>query len=257
MSIRFRNLRKFATHAGANQPLLDGVDFFTDRGMHVGILGGAKAGKSTMLRLICGTDFADSGAIERSGRISWPIPLSTFLTTSSTVAMNIRFMARLYGVKDEAFPRRTAEMLDFAEFLNVPLKNCPKFVKPRLALAIPIGIGFDIYLFDQSFAPVDKEFREMAKELIVERISGSGYVLATSNPGEVEQNCNSVYVLDSGRARYFEAAKDGVEHFKKQLKAERQKEGASEGVDGVSDNDDADDVGEIDVLGTAVTSVIE
>lgn len=257
MSIRFHKVRKSAAHAGASRPLLDGLDFFADRGMRVGVLGGAKAGKTTMLRLMCGTDFAESGVIERSNSISWPIPLAAFLMTNSTVAMNIRFMARLYGVKDEAFPHEIAEMLDFTEFLNVPLKRCPGFVKPRLALAIPIGIGFDIYLFDKSFAAVDKEFRETAKERVIERISDSGYVLATSNPREVEENCDSVYVLESGRARYFETAKDGAEYFKKLLKAERQKEGASDVADGLSDDADADGDGEIDVLGTAVASVIE
>lgn len=257
MSIRFHGVRKLASHPGATQPLLDDLEFCIEAGTRVAVLGSAKSGKTTLLRMMCGTESGDGGLIERSGRVSWPIPLSTFLMTSSTVATNIRFVARLYGVADPEYPRRIAEMFDFAEFLNVSLKKCPNFVRQRLPLAIPLGIGFDFYLFDKSLVPVDKEFKERAKALVAARTAGCGCVLVTNNPGEVEESFDSVYVLEAGRARYFAETKAGVEYFKGLLKAEKGKLDVPQAARGSDEEDDADGIGDMDVIGTAMAAVLE
>jgi len=258
MSIRLHNICKPASYAGAPGPLFDGLDLEVEEGTRVGILGAAKSGKSTLLRLICGTEIPDGGRVEVTSRVSWPLPMNTFLAATSTVIVNIRFMARLYGIRDEAFPRRIADMVEISDFLNVPLHKCPKFVKPRLALAIGIGMEFDIYLFDGVFAAADKEFKKKATEIVAERMATRGYVLATSLPAEVERNCDSAYVLEAGRARYFAQAKEGVEYFKELLAAQKQKQDAG-GEDPIRPGEDEgeDEAGDIEILGTAIGSAIE
>ncbi len=139
---------------------------------------------------MCGTEYPDGGVIERKARISWPISSPTFMQAARTPAQNIRFISRLYEVKDDGFARRIAEMVEVQEHLNVPLNKCPPFVKTRLALGLGIGLDFDIYLFDGAFAPVDKPFKEQAAKIVAGRMEGRGYVLASSVPAEVEQNCD-------------------------------------------------------------------
>jgi capsular polysaccharide transport system ATP-binding protein len=212
-----------------------------------------------LLRLICGTAYADTGRIERASRVSWPIPLTSFFSAHASVASNIRFIARLYGVEDEAFPRRICEMVEISEFLNEPLNTCAKYVRPRLALALGLGIDFDLYLFDGSLAPADKPFKEQAAALVAERMAGRAYVLATGNPKEIGQNCDSVYVLRAGQAKYFASAEEGVSYFTALLKSEKEK--ASSAGDaakqGGEDEEEDEILSDVNVLGAAVADAVD
>jgi len=248
-----------ATHHGAQGPLFDGLNVEVGDGARVGVLGGPKSGKTTLLRLICGTMTTHEGVIERSSRVSWPIPMGNFLVVRSSVAQNIDFIARLYGIRDKTFSRCVAQMVDIAEFLDRPLQTCPRFVRPRLALALGIALEFDMYLFDGALAAADKPFKEKAAEIVAGRVAGRGYVLASAAPGEVEQNCDSVYILEAGQATYFADAKAGTEYFKKLLAAEKQKQRlAEQEAKQSTENDDEDEgPGDIDLVAAGIADEIE
>lgn len=243
--------------AAGQAVLFDGLSLHIDDHSRVGILGTAKSGKSTLLRLICGTKSPEEGAVRREGRISWPIPLSSFFALGQSVARNARFIARLYGIDDENFPRRIAEMVDLGEFLNTPLAKCPRSAKPRLAFALGVGLDFDVYLFDGSFSATDKPYKEKAAEISAARTAGRTVVLATSNPAEVEQNCESVYVLEKGRATYFAVASEGVEHFKELMKAEKKKDKPGAGKRDADEDEDEGGLSDAEMLGAAVGVALE
>lgn len=251
MSILVENVRMPGDPSGPKRPLFDGLCLEIGDSGRVGVLGSRRSGKSTLLRLICGTKLPEQGVVRRNVRVSWPIPLAGFMLGTHSVARNIRFIGRLYGVEDEGLARRIAELVEIEQFLNTPLGKCPKFVKPRLAFAMGIGLDFDLYLFDGSFAPGDKPFKEKAAEISAARTAGRGYVLATSIPAEVERNCESAYVLEGGRATYFADANVAVEHFKELLAEENQKQqGGGQKAFEADDGDEA--LGDVDIVGAAV-----
>lgn len=258
MSIALENIR-VAGARGQTTPLFDGLSLRVEDGSRIAVLGAAKSGKSTLLRLICGTKVPDEGMIKRNGRVSWPIPLSSFLVSGHTLARNVRFIARLYGLDDETLPRRIAEMVELTEFLNTPLSKCPRMAKSRLAFALGVGLDFDLYLFDGSFAPADKPFKEKAAEISAARTAGRAIIVATSVPAEVEQNCESVYVLEQGRATYFAEAAEGVEYFKQLLGMDKKKKGRGRaaGRDEDEDQDQDEDLGDVDILGAAVADALD
>jgi capsular polysaccharide transport system ATP-binding protein len=258
MSIRFTDVHASVSFQGAKIPVLKGVSLEIPDGARIGILGLPKSGKTTLLRIMCGTVTAELGRVERTSRTSWPIPMTAFLSNNAPVARNVRFLAKLYGIADEDFPRRIAEMLGIEEFLNIAVQKCPRIVKPRLAFGLGIGIDFDIYLFDGQLIASDKDFKERAMEIAAERLNGRGYVVATANPKEAEQHCDSVYVLEAGRARYFDAMTDGVEYFKQLLAAQKQKaEAASESKVAEGSDEEIEGPGDIDVLAAAVADEVE
>ena len=255
MSVTLQDIRMPGTNPDAEGLLFDGLSLHIGNHSRVGILGTSKSGKTTLLRLICGTKLADDGMVKRDCRVSWPIPLNSFLVAGHTLARNVRFIARLYGLDEDNLPRRVAEMVDLTEFLNTPLSKCPKTAKARLAFAIGVGLDFDLYLFDGSFAPADKPFKEKAAEISAARTAGRAIVVATSVPAEVEQNCESVYVLEQGRATYFAETSQGIEHFKRLLAMEKkQDKGAGKRDLG---EDDEDGLGDVDIMGAAVASAID
>jgi capsular polysaccharide transport system ATP-binding protein len=255
VSVTLENVR-VAGAAGQAMPLFDGLSLHVGDHSRVGILGTSKPGTTTLLRLICGTKAPDDGTVTRDGRVSWPIPLASFLVGTHTLARNIRFIARLYGIDNEDFSHRIAEMVELTEFLNVPLGKCPRFAKPRFAFALGVGLDFDMYLFDGSFAPADKPFKEKAAEISAARTAGRGVVVATSVPAEVEKNCESVYVLEEGRAIYFADTGEGVEHFKQLLAMEKKKEKPSAGKSGEGEDED-EALGDVDMLGTAIADAVD
>ena len=242
--------------AGQPSVLFEGLSLRVEDRSRVGVLSTGKPEMALLLRLICGTKEPDEGVIRRDGRVSWPIPLSSFVAASQTVARNVRFIARLYGIDDEDFPRRIAETVELTEFLNTPISKCPRMAKARLAFALGVGLDFDLYLFNGSLAPVDKPFKEKAAKVSAERTAGRGLLVATSMPAEVEQNCESVYVLEQGRAPYFAEVSQGVEHFKQLLAMEKKKDRAGGGKQEGEDDED-EGLGEVDILGAAVADVVD
>jgi capsular polysaccharide transport system ATP-binding protein len=252
MSVEFRAVRKNSLGA-LEDPLFDGLDISVASGAHVGVLGAQKTGKSTLLRMICGTEPVDDGFVERTSRVSWPIPLNSFLIQTSSVATNIRFVGRIYGITDNEFPRRIAELGAIADFLNVKLQKCPRFVTVRLAFALGVGIDCDLYLFDERIIPPDKDFREHAAKAVERLKEQRGFIVATKIPAEVEAHCDSVYVLENGRAGYFPNAAEGVVYFKELMKA-AQKRSSSEAAGGPESDDEGGvaETGDIDMIGAAL-----
>jgi len=149
-------------------------------------------------------------------------------------------------------------LADIAEFLNVQLQKCPKFVKPRLAFGLGVGLDFDTYLFDGSLTPCDKDFKARAAEIVGEKLKGCGYVVATANPKEVEKSCDSVYVLEAGQARYFDVMAEGMEYFKQLLAAQKQKAAAEEGAkEAEAGEDEIEGPGDLDIAAAAIVDEIE
>jgi len=241
---------------GAGPPVFDGLSLHIEDKTRIGILGANRATNTNLLRLICGTKRVDHGTARCDVRVSWPIPLSTFLVTGHTLARNVRFIARLYGIDEEEFPRRIVEMVDMTELLNTPLDKCPKFARARLAFALGVGMDFDTYLFDGSFAPADKPFKEKAAEISAARTAGRGVILAATVPTEVEKNCESVYVLEGGRATFFEETSEGVEHFKKLLAAEKKKEKAGE-AKATEDEDEDETLSDLNIHTAALADIVD
>jgi capsular polysaccharide transport system ATP-binding protein len=239
-----------------DKPLFEGLSLQIADKSRMGILGTSKPANATLLRLICRTKQPDEGIVRSDVRVSWPIPLSAFLVGGHTLARNVRFIARLYGISDEDFPRRVVDSVELGEFLNKPLSACPRTAKGRLAFALGVGLDFDMYLFDGSFTPVDKPFKEKAAQITAARTAGRGFLIATNMPAEVEQNCESVYVLENGRATYYPRASEGIEHFTQLLAMEKKKQQRQGEKPGVEDDGEPleEDVG---MIGLAAVSIVE
>jgi capsular polysaccharide transport system ATP-binding protein len=256
MSIRLAEVYVSAPSKGTKVQVLKGLSLEIPDGARTVILGLPKSGKTTLMRTICGTITADLGRVENTSHTSWPIPLTTFMAGPATVARNIRFVGTLYGVSDEDFPRKITDMMGIGEFLNVPLQKCPKIVKPRLAFGLGVGLDFDVYLFDGALSPSDKNFKPRWAEILAERLNGRGYVVTTANPKEVEENFDSVYVLEAGQVRSFAGVSDGVEYFKELLASQKEREAAAKESKQAEADDEDEGLSDIDVLAAAVVDEV-
>jgi capsular polysaccharide transport system ATP-binding protein len=218
MSLEFRNVSKLARSGRAAGAVLSDLNFRIERGQRVGILGLPKSGKTTLLRMMCGTERSDAGSIERLSSVSWPIPCSDYFARTSTVAMNIKFVARLFGLNADSLVFEVGELLEITPYLNERLGRCPRFVAGRLGFGIGIAVGFDICLFDERLTPAGKDFKETATKIVQSLDSRRAVVLATSSAKELNFDCDFVLVLDNGKIKRFEDVKQATEYFKRLLR---------------------------------------
>jgi capsular polysaccharide transport system ATP-binding protein len=243
VSIELRHVGKSVRRGGEMHILFNDLNLPIEPGARIAILGLPKSGKTTLLRMICGTDYADVGTIVRESSASWPIPMSDFFVANSTVASNIRFLMRLYGSDNEKTLRDVAAMVDITEFLNWRLISCPRHVKSRLAFGLGVGLGFDVYLFDERVLSVDKDFKPQATEILKSLGEDKAIVVATSQTKEIADLCETSFVLEDGRLTPFSDVKEGIEYYKSLTAkaAEKEPEEAETG----SDESDEDGVVEM------------
>jgi capsular polysaccharide transport system ATP-binding protein len=257
MTIRLENLRMGVRTKDGSCNLFDGLDLCIEPGAHVGILGLPKSGKTTLLRLMSGTEWNYAGRITHGMTCSWPIPFESFFLSSSSIAWGLRWVARLYGVKDPNFAGRVAGMAQAGPFINMTQSECPGPVRQQLAFALPLALDFDLYLFDNICVPGSKEYKEIGKKLLADRTAGRAIVIATGNEGEVAAYCQSAYVLENGQGRYFPDVQEGVKYFKELKKAEeaKQKLAAEKGQREEEASALDFEAGGLDVLGAAIADI--
>jgi capsular polysaccharide transport system ATP-binding protein len=165
-------------------------------------------GKSTMLRLIAGTEPPDAGRVRRTTRVSWPLGFTGGFNGSMTGIENIRFVSRIYG-RD---PRRVIDYVaDFAQlgpYLRLPIRNYSSGMKARLAFGLSMAIDFDIYLIDEITAVGDEEFRKKSKAEFENRLAHSQIIMVSHSPGVIRQYCDCGLLLEGDRIRFFDRIED-------------------------------------------------
>lgn len=259
MTVRLENVTKTVRVGGKPRVLFNGLNMEIGSHERIGVLGLPKSGKTTLLRLICGTARPDSGRIQSDSNISWPIPSADFIVPNSSLAWNIRSFARFYGIKDRDFPRRVGELGDLSQFLNLPLSRCPPYARQQLGFAVGIAMDFDLYLFDNQIIPPRKEFREQALGFLAERTEGKAVLLATGAAPVVAERCDTAYVLEHGSVTHFADPNEAAEYFKGLLKAENERKKAVEGqertAEDVADTTSEEEERSVELVQAAVADV--
>jgi len=213
--IRFIDLQKsFWTKDGPKHVARD-INAVFPTGTSVALLGRNGAGKSTLMQMIGGSARPDSGDIQISGSMSWPVGFAGSFHGSLTGRQNVRFIARVYGVD-------TDELLDFVEdfaelgaHFDLPVRSYSSGMKSRLAFGVSIGIPFDTYLVDEVTSVGDAAFRRKSRLVFEERMRGSGAVVVTHSMTEVRQLCTAGAVLEDGTLTYYDDVEEaiGVHHM--------------------------------------------
>lgn len=212
--IRFENVSKrFRTRSGTHT-VLDGVSLRLHRGDALGICGHNGSGKSTLLKLIAGVEQPSSGAITRSGSVSWPIGYASAFQSSLTGADNVRFIARIY---DRPI-KETLEFVDaFAElgqYLAMPIRTYSAGMMARLAFAASLAVDFDCYLVDEVTAAGDARFRQRCEDALMARRDSGTLVMVSHDPHTLRQYCTAGALVGGGRVDLFETVDEAIErHF--------------------------------------------
>lgn len=204
--------KTYSTGSGPNR-VLDGVDLEIRRGEAIGILGRNGAGKSTLVRIIGGAETPDSGTIERSMSVSWPLAFSGGFQGSLTGLDNLRFICRVYGVDAEACLPFVHEFTELGVYLNEPVKSYSSGMRARLAFATSMVVDFDCYLVDEIVAVGDSRFQAKCHEELFVKRADRALIIVSHDPGYVRSHCQRAAVLRDGKLHHFASVDDAFAYY--------------------------------------------
>jgi ABC-2 type transport system ATP-binding protein len=190
---------------------LDGVSLQIARGEMFGVIGPDGAGKTTMLRLICGLLRPDSGTV----RLQGDDPARVRRTATAVIGYlsqrfslygdlsideNIEFFARIHGVTDfHARRTRLLELTGLQPFRARLADRLSGGMKQKLALACTLVHEPPLLVLDEPTTGVDpvsrREFWKLLAEFLAERLT---IIMATPYLDEAER-CMRVALISSGR----------------------------------------------------------
>jgi capsular polysaccharide transport system ATP-binding protein len=211
--IRLNNVTKSYPTWMGRKTVIKGITADFVPGRNVAIMGSNGAGKSTLMRLLSGAEMPDSGTVERSSRVSWPLGFNGGLHGSLTGRENLAFVARIYG-------RNYSDLLDFVEdfaeigsYMKQPVKTYSSGMKARLAFGISMSIQFDYYLIDEVIAVGDPSFKRKSKLVLSERLQNSTVLLVSHSSSIMKEFCQHGIVVEGGRLLEFSSLTKAIKYY--------------------------------------------
>lgn len=202
--IRLTNVKREYPALHGRIKVLNDVNFIIQPGEKVGILGKNGAGKSTMIRLLSGAERPNSGKVERTMSVSWPLAFAGGFQVSLTGIDNLRFICRIYDkdCRDElAFVENFTEL---GRFMREPVSNYSSGMRSRLAFALSMVVDFDCFLIDEVMAVGDHRFHERCHEELFVKRGHKAMIFVSHDPGFIRSRCERASVLNNGILHNFD-----------------------------------------------------
>lgn len=215
--IELRNLSKSYITPKGRHIVFQDLNVILPENKSVALLGKNGVGKSTLLRIIGGIDFADSGQVLSKKSISWPVALSGGFQGSLTARQNVRFVARLYMRCEQQVEQVVRFVEAFAEigkYFDMPMKNYSSGMRSRIGFGLSMAFNFDYYLLDEASAVGDASFRKKSQALLDDLKANSNLIMVSHDLNDLTRNCEVALFVREGRAEYFDNMQDAVEVYK-------------------------------------------
>jgi capsular polysaccharide transport system ATP-binding protein len=213
--IRFENVLKFYKIQRYRKIVLNHVSINLEAGVSYGIMGVNGAGKSTFVRLIAGSELPNSGRIQRSVRLSWPLGFTGGIHPSLTGRENIQFLARVYGERPSNIIEFVEDFAEIGPYLDAPVKTYSSGMIARVAFGLSMAINFECYLIDEVMAVGDARFQARCQAEFRKRKEHSDLIMVSHSTETLREYCDRGIVLADGRLHYFHDVDDAIELYRR------------------------------------------
>lgn len=192
---------------------LRSVDFQAEKGKMTALIGPDGAGKTTMMRLICGLTDPTGGSLQVLGldtvndaseiqcRLSY-MPQKFGLYEDLTVQENLELYANLHSVPENVQKTRFAKLLEMTGLAAFTSRLAGKLsggMKQKLGLACTLVRSPELLLLDEPTVGVDPLSREELWKIIKQMVAEEhlSVLVSTAYMNEAAL-CDEVYVLNTG-----------------------------------------------------------
>jgi ATP-binding cassette subfamily B multidrug efflux pump len=204
-------------YAGAEEPVLRGIDLVAEPGEVTAVIGSTGSGKTTLLNLVPrlfdttggavlldGVDVRDLDRAVLSAAVGF-VPQKPYLFTG-TIASNLRY-GRPDATDDELWAAlETAQARDFVVQLpgglDAPIAqggtNVSGGQRQRLAIARMLVARPAVYLFDDSFSALDYATDAALRGALTRETAGATVVIVAQRVSTI-RHADRIVVLDEGR----------------------------------------------------------
>jgi ABC-2 type transport system ATP-binding protein len=179
---------------------VDGVSLALSAGEMVALIGPNGAGKTTLLSMLAGVRAPSAGQVSAVGRVGW-VPQRSGLYARLSVAENLRFFARLEGVRDVdgAVAAMVAQM-GLAERAGEPVGRLSGGNRQRVNVGIGLLGAPAVLLLDEPTSALDPAQRERLWAFIAGFVdAGTAVLFSTHDMAEAGRQPDRVLEMVGGR----------------------------------------------------------
>jgi ATP-binding cassette subfamily B protein len=213
--VRYENVS--FKYPGAEENVLEGIDFTVEPGKTLAIIGSTGCGKSTLINLLPRLYDVTEGRITLDGVDIKDMPLKTLrdvigyvpqkgILFSGTIDSNLRFGKADASEEDIEKAARIAQAIEFIE--DKPDKyesaiaqggtNVSGGQKQRLSIARAIAKDPKIFIFDDSFSALDMKTDATLRKAIADEISSATIIIVAQRVSTI-LHADEIIVLEDGK----------------------------------------------------------
>ena len=200
----------------SGKTILDGVSFTVKDGEFVSLLGASGCGKTTLLRIIAGLEWADLGAILIAGAdvgglspkdrdismVFQNYALYPHLNVSENIGMGLK-LRRLPQAEIGQRVAQASKMLGLSDFLSRKPAALSGGQRQRVALARALVRQPKVFLLDEPLSNLDAVLREKTRgelKILFKRVNGT-VIYVTHDQVEAMTMSDRIVVMDGGRVQ--------------------------------------------------------
>lgn len=221
----------------SDRQLLDGCSLAVNEGDKIGLIGVNGTGKSTLLKIIAGLDFPDSGTVTRAGgvRVAY-LPQNPVFSENATVLEQVmKGVAISEELAEEAKVRQQADEYQCKTILTkLGLNDYDQKIsllsggqKRRIAMACALAAEAEVLILDEPTNHIDSEMVDWL-ESYLKRFAGA-VLMVTHDRYFLERVVNRIVELDHGKlysypANYSQYLELKAQREEMQLATERKRQ---------------------------------
>lgn len=190
--------------------VLNGVSFKIYPGEVVGILGINGAGKTTVIKIICGItkpdrgeikifsrDISDRSYLNKIGYLS-EVP---YFSQNFSVKETVEFFNSISSIKaNKEKLNELYELFSVKNFLNEKIKNLSKGMLQKVALTVAMVNDPELLILDEPTTGLDPIYIKNLRDILLDlNKRGKTIFFSSHTISEVERICNRVIIINKGR----------------------------------------------------------
>jgi spermidine/putrescine transport system ATP-binding protein len=220
---------------GSSVNAVDGLNLQIAGGEFFSLLGASGCGKTTVLRMIAGFTWADSGEVFIKGQSMGQTPpyrrpvntvfQSYALFEHMTIAQNVAFGLEMEKLPKAEIGRRVAEILELVQLPDFAQRRPHQLSggqQQRVALARALVKRPAVLLLDEPLSALDLKLRhQMQQELkMIQRHLGITFIFVTHDQEEALTMSDRIGVMHQGKLLQVGSPNEIYEHPKSRFVAE-------------------------------------
>jgi ABC-2 type transport system ATP-binding protein len=177
-----------------------------------GLLGPNGAGKTSTIRMMIGITLPDDGQVRLFGepfhrgqlrRIGY-MPEERGLYKRMRVLDHLIFLGKLHNLTDQDARKRAlewCERLQLKDWTHKKVEELSKGMQQKVQFIATLLHGPDLIIMDEPFSGLDPANAVMLKDVLLElKKAGKTILFSTHRMDQVERLCDSICLIDHGRA---------------------------------------------------------